>query len=353
MPACRGPVHSSSRGVGIESTELTIRSDTLFSALASAVRAVAGPEGLDRLLQLALVQSPPFVVSSTFPWAGELLFYPKPRLLPRVEEPTGQSPMGQSPKEAAWVSAGVLSKMLGGRPVPPDKGVVDPANGVWYLRSEVAALPGEETWWATSAVPRVTVDRQTSASAVYRCGRAWYGPSAGLWCLVEWRDRTWEPTFDAALAFLGESGLGGERSAGHGQFALGERLAPALPSVPDAPLVYSLSLYHPTATEVTAGVLEAPAAYDLEMRRGWVTSPEASGVWRRAVRMLGEGALVRRVAPTMGDLVDVTPVGPAPHPVYRAGFLVGLGAVAPPEGAPAEGASARAPAQGRRGGHRR
>lgn len=312
----RAPLHLAGRGVGMERSELTVRSDTLFSALCAALAVTHGRGAVDDLLEWFREGLTPFAVSSTFPWAGETFLVPRPRAVPA----------GGPARRARWLSVAVLTGLLRGEPPddtaePLDLGAEATA---WLLPSECTALAGQQ-YWAITAVPRVTVDRETSASAVYRTGRVIFGHRAGLYFLVYWLDRSWEPAFREALAYLSGEGFGGERSAGHGQFRFTDPEEVEIPDVPGSPLRLTLGLYHPSAAEIRAGALDPPAAYDLETRRGWMTDLAGGGRWRKAVRMLAEGALVREVGPVAGELVDVTPDGFTMHRVIRCGLTPTLG----------------------------
>lgn len=89
-----------------------------------------------------------------------------------------------------------------------------------------------------------------AASALFHVKQTVFQPNSGLYFLVNWRAREWEGAFNDALAFLADSGFGGERSAGHGQFAIRShdqlRITPA--TTPNR--LYTLGLYHPTPEEV-------------------------------------------------------------------------------------------------------
>ena len=195
----RAPLHLAGRGIGIETTELTVRSDTLFSALCVGLRETRGPETVADLLEWYEQVEPPFVLSSTFPWAGQSYFLPRPRIVP----PGGPA------RRARWVSTAVLSALLRGDSPPDSAEPLDlgSEHTAWVLPDELAALTGR-AWWATGVVTRVTVDRQTDAGAIFRAGRTVFAPDAGLYFLVLWRERAWESAFDDALAYLADAGLG-------------------------------------------------------------------------------------------------------------------------------------------------
>jgi len=80
----RSPVRIGERGVGLEATRPYVPADTLFSAICIMWRelydvndlkeAVLKPSGSDG----EAVQQMPLIISSAFPYAGAVRFYPKP-----------------------------------------------------------------------------------------------------------------------------------------------------------------------------------------------------------------------------------------------------------------------------------
>ena len=73
----RSPLHLGRRGVGLEATEISIPADTLFSAICQTWRTFYGEERLtDFLTQYETGE--PFLLTSAFPFAGDIRFFPKP-----------------------------------------------------------------------------------------------------------------------------------------------------------------------------------------------------------------------------------------------------------------------------------
>ena len=175
----------------------------------------------------------------------------------------------------------------------------------------------------------MTVDRQTAASEVYRCGRLWFARGCGLYFLVRWRHPRprWQRVLERALDVLAEAGIGGERSSGHGAFAWSAEhdVLPDLPEARAGAPALTLALYHPTRAELEGGALHRAAGYELRERTGWMASPEARNLRRKSVLMLGEGSVVWAPATVLGGLADVTPAMPLAHRVYRYGYAWPLG----------------------------
>jgi CRISPR-associated protein Csm4 len=364
----RAPFHFGLRGVGIEATAVHGPSDTLFSALCHTIRQQFNLATLQEFLDGYSSPNPPLVLSSAFPyvlvrreeevdWKKPELFDPDQaiRFFPRPLEPPSGVPdvpkERKTVKKIAWVSEQVFRAWvvndqavllrewieevtIGGQELKYPNFVQ--GRKVWLTaneREKVAGWRDEETdairLWAVGDVPRVTVDRRASTSTVYQAGRVWFPPGGGLFLLVRWR-QDWQKRGELALQVLGDAGVGGERSAGHGLFRLhGPHTLSDLPDPTPGGRFLTLSLYYPTE------------------RRGWMASPDDSrdakgnlvrgrALRRKAVRMFTEGSILRwpNGKSALGDLANVTPnVFKAVHPVYRYGYAYAIG-YRPKGGAP-------------------
>src|SRR5205809_1109492 len=74
-------VHFGSLGVGLESVESILRSDSLYSALCHAWNARFGPDEVTALIQ-RFRRDAPFLFSSAFPFYEDSFFLPKPMMPP-------------------------------------------------------------------------------------------------------------------------------------------------------------------------------------------------------------------------------------------------------------------------------
>lgn len=357
--APRTAFHFGQRGVGVEGAQVFCHADTLFSALCLTVLELEldGRTALTRLLEQFPRQGhppgpPPFRLTSAFPYAGQVLFFPKPLVPGNLGLATSQE-HGKTLKEVKFVSQGIFTAWLNNDALDAyleDENFLH-GGDLWVTPAErktLEAFCDEETGrvqlWKAEPVPRVTVDRVTNKSTVYQAGRVRYRRvklndaelRAGLWLLIHWPgegpDETQLAWWTKLFAVLGDSGIGGERSAGYGQFdlegpadfagfgirGLGERWL-------------TLAPYHPRPDEVgEGGVLGEGCSYTLLIRRGWVGSPEGMSLRRPLVRLLGEGSVLHQSAAgareSYGGLADATPAamdpakGSAGHKVWRYGI---------------------------------
>lgn len=132
------------------------------------------------------------------------------------------------------------------------------------------------------------------------------------------------------MRFLGDMGLGGERTYGYGEFQLEGPLPLGAAWEPlfhlPAQRYLLTSVYFPTPAE-RGRLLEALEAWDLEERRGYVVSGrQTTTLKRKRVRFISAGSVFKQ--PLAGMLADVTPENHValglPHRVYRCGLALTL-----------------------------
>jgi CRISPR-associated protein Csm4 len=161
---------------------------------------------------------------------------------------------------------------------------------------------------------------------LYEFGAIHFDPNVRLTVVAAFSDSRTRPDFEGTLRLLGDEGVGADRSSGYGRFEV-EAAEPFTVSL-GAGMRLSLSLLHPAEAEVTGGLLDEPARYDLVIRGGWVTGPGARTLRKRNVRMLSEGSVIRDLGrERYGDSPEV--LEPRPelglhHPVYRPGVAVAV-----------------------------
>ncbi|RLC91542.1 MAG: type III-A CRISPR-associated RAMP protein Csm4 [Chloroflexi bacterium] len=334
----RAPFHFGVRGVGVEATALTARSDTLFSALCLTLRELYGRDGLEGFLeQFPTAQEPnrdpPLLLSAGLPYAGKVRFFPRPFLpVPGLEDdPTEQ----KHQKKITLISETVFRAWVGGGDVLQyyERRNLLHSGQVWVTADERAALAdrfldentGWVRMWTVGDVPRVTVDRVSSSSSVYQAGQVRFAPGAGLYLLVVWRDDGWRDRFWELLQVLGDAGVGGERSSGYGLFTPLKPQPVALPDADGTGRWVTLSSCWPLPGQ--EGILGPGTAYRLENRRGWMDSPEGRNLRRKSVHMLEPGSVLRTLPgqTTYGGLADVKPDIFTAHPVWRYGLALPVG----------------------------
>lgn len=364
-----GGLHVGERGVNLEESRVTIPSDTLFAALVDAYRRSYGdPTAFVALFPHdGTTGASPFLLTSAFPFAGEVRFFPMPVPLQRFFDPQTLKARRKDIQKIRYVSEALWRRMLDGEKMDkwlfPEDRHTDPTTGValqggtfWLTVQECPTLPSrfqsdertgkpiplralrEHKVYTDARVPRVTVNRINSASNIFHAGRVSFAPDCGLWIGVEWRtpttsvgDATCEQVFHKMLALLGDDGLGGERTTGYGAFRYERVGVLTLPDASPGNRALLLSRYHPRNEELPAVLDGDGTAYNLDSIAGWLRSWDGAAQRRKRLWLMEEGSVIRPTgnAP-WGDLTNVCPdyddpTGKLPHPVWRYGLALVVG----------------------------
>lgn len=321
--------HLGEKGIGLEESAQVIHADTLFSALCNVWVRCHGRSDLEDLLSAFREGAPPFLLSSAFPCAWGIPFFPKPA--GRFRLPEGEDV--KKLKDMDFVSRGILEKILN------DEELTDSAwlqGNLWLTKEEAKIIveaaersanqrlePDALRFWAVQEVPRVRLDRTTHASEIFYFSRVVFSEGCGFLFLIRYLDEAWRDKLATVVRVLGDTGIGGDRTVGYGLFEpVLEQVSLRMPE--EAPHFATLSLLSPCREDIQKGLLDGDVAYNLVVRDGWIFSPDARAYRRRSVRMFGEGSIFAGGAETSyGRLVDVSPTEPEvrlSHPIYRYGY---------------------------------
>jgi len=333
--------HFGEQGLGQEKTRACWSSDSLFAALIARLAALKGAAGVENWMKPFLENRTPFLLTSLFPFAGEVYFFPVPLAAALPDgRPMPENVQAKDLKKVQFVSERLYRLLLSGSSlldILPQRQELH-GGRVWLTAEEQKALPppprkGEPLKiWHIEKRPRVTIDRVANTSNLFHTGAVHFAPGCGLWFGVQWMEAaTDRQLFEQLLYDLGEAGLGAERSVGYGKGTFQKR---GVLDLPDPKTMWtSLSRYLPRQAEM--GVFDSRrAAWRVQTVGGWLDSPLKSGQRRRAINLVQEGATLQMPAgiqPPFGQIVDVRPryrTGeeyPVPHAVYRSGLTVAVG----------------------------
>jgi CRISPR type III-A-associated RAMP protein Csm4 len=333
--------HFGEHGIGQEESRITWPSDSLFAALVARLALTRDTQAVEDWLGTAeQPKTPPFLLTSTFPMAGDVCFFPVPlaALHPKDDNSLPEGWRFKDLKKVRFVSEGIYRLLLRNCSLA---GVlanerVDTRQGktVLLLEAERAALPKalqrkDAEFWKAEKRPRVAVGRATNNSNLFHVGAVRFAEECGLWFGVQWLTEIAEQRALLAdlLAELGDAGLGAERTSGYGQAMIAESTPLDLPDPNGGPWT-TLSRYRPAVDEIPA--LQTPeASYQIVHVGGWM---DTANLRRRALNLLAEGAVLGVLEkPTpYGAVADVRPRAAnlprqVEHPVWRLGLAVAVG----------------------------
>lgn len=299
----RDALHIGSNRPGFEHTEEFIHADTLFSALMQAW-ALLYPDDLDSFFPQnnQRLDFPHFRISSAFPFVGDNLFLPKPRWrLGKQKEEEFSPKLVKKIKKLTWVDKRIMARWLNNElgQLQPDETFGDDAY--WSPGKKDSQTRAQSPLRIESS-SRVQMDRWLNTTTPFTYARLYFQEGAGLFFLAEITDPGYQEKFIAALRLLGDEGIGGDRSVGHGHFTVTgpDVFQIDVPENTDHYLL--LSPFHPEHKEVAQ--IGDESSYELITRRGWITAGHGRPLRRQAVRMFAEGSVLQGPQP-QGDLVRV------------------------------------------------
>jgi len=328
----RTPLHIGDNRPHYESCEGFIRSDTLFSALINAWQLLY-PDDLKTFFPEEApdsVQFPFFRISSAFPYLNDELFFPKPcARLPFKNDAENEPGLAKKIKKISWLTKLYFEHCLSNEQFVLN---ADELIGVdKFLSCKIWTEQPKIMEIADS--PRIVKDRATEQTEIFYYSRLFFADDAGLFFLATFPGETWKSKFISVLRLLGDEGIGGDRSIGHGLFEVAEMMENFEIRVPQKTDSYlTLALYHPRNDECSN--LIPGSSYDLTVRSGWVYSGRGLSLRRNAVRMFTEGSVFSGNGENSGDVVKVLEKMPEfklNHAVFRYGQALGLPILVPEE----------------------
>ena len=335
-----------------------IHSDTLSSALLS-VWALRRPERMREI-----IKSPPYLLSSAFPFYGKTFFLPLPKGRALIDEnsfkekPSEEDNIKKTLKKVQFIPFELWERLLrdskyvlsadhfsfqektrqGKKEISKEmeqyyfsSSLLIP-RGLFKTEKETELSPEEKKIWAEEDNERVSVNRlnnQAEEGQLFQFCRVHYPferndeLAGGLYFLVQFPkkgDRE-QKEFEEILALLGDTGLGGDKNSGNGLFEFSkEKSCPIKTSYAEQPSFFcSLSLFCPNKTECqTMDWLEG-GRYELKRRGGWIHN---SSLRRKSLFMFSEGSCFKKSknGGLEGEIANVTPEAcNLGHDVFRDG----------------------------------
>lgn len=265
------PFHISAGGFAAESTEVTIHSDTLFSAICSAMQTLYGEAAVSEFLTKNVL------ISSCFPYLDEEYYFPRPLVPNKPKEKLEASDFKKQKKQKYLNKADFQSAL----------------EGTFDIATFAQKFENQEppTFCKTQELPRVTIDRITNASSIFNFAQVTFDEGAGLYFMVDFSDVDAETKkrFAASLRFLGDEGIGADNTVGKGFFEV-EEDSIDLQVPTDAEHYLLTSLYSPNEQELK-NIKPEECYYDYTTRNGW-TSAGDMNKRRLSLRMLVAGSVL-------------------------------------------------------------
>jgi CRISPR-associated protein Csm4 len=288
------PFHIGEPGIGLEACQSYVPADLLFSALCNAYGALFGKDELESLLN-SFLSSPPFLISSAFPFCKDTLFFPPPLIPPNIKEEHRKDV-----KKRQFIPLQAFNQ---------------------WIKGEEISYPFEKFELEVAVLPSVALDRVNMSSEIYHRSALFFPKESGLFFLLRLNDEGMLEKFKGALELLGDMGIGGERSLGYGYFKVKSFEEKSLLPPPNS----SILTLSPVVPSPSDAIDLSQCFYQLSPRGGWISSIfEKRQGRRKRIWMLGEGSVFPK--PIKGQLVDLTPEG-FPHKVYRYAFAFPVGVI--------------------------
>lgn len=204
------PIHfgSTEEGGKLEQSDMTYRSDTLFSALCCELAAMNDENGITRLYQA--VQKGQFVFSDLFPYknmAGDYAFYlPKPILIvsraetapSKYETFRTQATLQKKQKKLQYIRVSQLEEYIHSL----SSGKLKQWDVPYFGQSDLVTR----------------VNCLDNVPLPYYVNQFTFAADAGLYGIVGYEQEEDQEWFCQVLQEVGLTGIGGKRSSGYGKF---------------------------------------------------------------------------------------------------------------------------------------
>lgn len=277
-------LHVDSKGSGSpETVDPFIRSDTLSAALCLAWKDLYPEDLTDEFFF-----NPPVRVSSAFPFCDKVLLFPVPQWR-FWKENQGDLLRRKEMKKVQWLSRGLMEEIATG--VRIDYNDVEIVGSSVALSKQEFAEAGDlnrnSPLWMLGERQRVAVDRFAcpEGGQTFFFALQFFAQNSGLYFIASGDDNALN-RLERVLDYLGDTGLGADRSSGLGHFIVRETGSVNFRKPRQKEGWISLSLFNP-GDDDNLKDLTRNCAYDLVTRSGWISG---SSLGRPPIRAFAEGS---------------------------------------------------------------
>ena len=318
--------------LGLEKTETYIPADTLFSAICQMWTTFYDTQSLTDFLNLYIGESEtlPFTLTSAFPFADDVYFFPKPLVdnnRPVDKENETDVSLAKKRKHVQFVSNSIFQDIIAGNSLTFNAADLINEKKVWASCEEIDHLKklmdtDMPIIWEMAPRPRVTIGSRNAGSEIWHVEAVQFNKKCGLWFAATFDNDETRQRIETLLRVLGDNGIGGERNSGYGQFEF-DKAELELPIAEDGDRFVTLSPICPKSSTQLQQLLTGDVAYTLSPCIGWVSVP-GSDALRKLINMFREGSVLHTSEARVGRLVDLKPAEYT-HPVYRYGYAWQVG----------------------------
>ncbi len=334
-------------GISLNNTEITMRSDTLFSALYSEYMKIYSDDKF-----LNMINSGRFQISDLLPYSevdnkGVQLFIPKPFIVvdrSDIKNDDNSALLRKKMKKLKFIAIDELGDYI--RYMKGDKSIElsNPNLGgrILHTRNRVSDSVEASVNMDFSSENSSSQDN-SNKTELFSVEIFNFNEGSGLYFIVGIDDEEFEKRFNIIVDSLGETGIGGKKSVGYGKFEIvdGEPYSfdandteePfEISSVSDPSLIKGLfsnssrkillSSLSPN-NEDTKKLKSGENYYKIYRSSGFVNSAKYSDnpIKRKSLSMISSGSVLD--FNPEGQIVDVNKSGK--HPVYKLGVPLVMG----------------------------
>jgi CRISPR-associated protein Csm4 len=296
-------IGSDNSGSSLDNTQMSIHSDTIFSALCS--QAVKRGQLEQLVCSFAKGQ---LCISDALPYYKEELYLPKPILFVSQSKPEGEPGLKKKFKALQYIPLSLFDYYLKG--IKGDD-TIDPE----LLKHDFGQM---------TIQTRVAIKGQEQPLPYHVA--AWrFAAHCGLYLIVRYEKQEDLQLFTNLLQDLSWEGIGGKQSSGWGKFELRESSVPArlISYLEDEQARYQMLIGTALPLDEELESVLKDSWYGLLRRGGFVRSESYAPrpLKKRSIYMLAPGScLSRRFS---GGMFDLSQQGS--HPVWRSGNTLFVG----------------------------
>lgn len=280
-------------------------SDTLFGAICWGIRLLYGESTLKGILASFANGSPPFLLSSTFPYIDleekRIHLLPKPERPPLEKFPTTLEDTERIKdfKKIAYVSSSIFTKIIQGK--LSEENLYNFFFNREYIKIGSILMEKELIIKDLSQliydvdIPRNAVNRLTGGTIE---GRLFYDKSlflsknSGIYFFIQFNhSQKLEKQIHTVINFFADRGIGGDVSSGKGQFDVEIKEGTFFTEPENANTFVTLSLYYPNRND-WENFKEDLVWYEQIRRKGKIESAFTpfTDIWKKSVLMFKEGS---------------------------------------------------------------